>query len=482
MKTDGGYPAMEMGIEIPDELKGVADAIQAMVRQVEAAWRSTRGGKALEYAEIEQRLAEGAAAIERASHQVVLQGLDVDQPRVVIAGQVYGRVGRYAADYCTMAGPVVIERTLYRALGVRNGKTVNAVSLRCGAVSEVWLPGAAQAMAYQLQQGTSREAEASAQRWGRLPYSRSSFESVGHEIGRQYTAVRADIEEARIEEAEVPAEAASVSVALDRVSVPMEEGVADADREAQPGAKERKVWRHFRMAYCATLTLHDHKGEALQTLRYGRMPQGEVEALCRGLAIAVCTLLRKQPALQVLLLADGAPELWGLLERHLNRVTLGVPVHSLVDLWHLLEKLGSAARVLYGEAQASTVLQGWRLRLLNRSSSLADIRQELTQSGRAEVRVGTSRPVHEALTYIENHRPRMNYAAARRRGLPVGSGNVEATCKSLVALRMKRPGARWKEDSGEHVLNLRALALSDCWDEAMTLTLRPLRKAVRAAA
>ena len=101
-----------MGIEILDELKGVAEAIRAMVRQVEAAWRSTRGGRALEYAEIAQRRAEGAAAIERARHQVVLQGVEVDQPRVVSAGQVYGRVGRYTADYCTLAGPVVVERPL----------------------------------------------------------------------------------------------------------------------------------------------------------------------------------------------------------------------------------------------------------------------------------------------------------------------------------------------------------------------------------
>jgi hypothetical protein len=170
----------------------------------------------------------------------------------------------------------------------------------------------------------------------RVPYSRSSFESVGHEVGRQYTAVQTDLEEVLIEGYTVPAAAMSVSVGLDRVSVPMEEAGSKDDRETQPGERPHKVWRQFRMAYCATLTLHDRKGEALHTIRYGRMPQGEVEELCRTLAADVCTVLRKRPDLRVVLLADGAPELWKLLEGSLTRQTLGVPVHPLVDLWHLL--------------------------------------------------------------------------------------------------------------------------------------------------
>jgi len=473
---------MQMVIEMPEELKGVGEAVQALVRQVEASWRSTRSGRAVDYAAIEQQIAAGAAAIERASHQVGLQGLDVDRPRVVIEGQVYSRVGRYEADYYTMAGPVRVLRTLYRAQGQRNAKTVNAVSLRSGAIAEGWLPATARAMAYQLQQGTAREAELTAQQLGRLPYSRSSFENIGQEVGRQYTTGRTDLEASLIEEYVVPADAASVSVALDRVRVPMEEVGVETERATQLRTRPRKVWRQFRMAYCATLTLHDRKGEALHTIRYGRMPHGDVDELCRTLTHDVCTMLRKQPGLGVILLADGALELWKLLTDHLNAETLGVPVRQLVDLWHLLEKLGSAARLLYGETHGSIVLHGWRLRLLNRTSSVTEILQELHASGKEQLAVGTSRPVHEAITYLENHQVRMNYAAARRRGFPVGSGNVEATCKSLVAVRMKRPGARWKEETGEHLLNLRALALSDRWDLAISRTLQPLRKSIRLAA
>lgn len=86
-------------MEMPEELKGVGEAVQARVRQVEASWRSTRGGRAVDYATIERQVAAGAAAIERASHQAGLQGWDIDQPRVVIERQVSRRVGRYEADY-----------------------------------------------------------------------------------------------------------------------------------------------------------------------------------------------------------------------------------------------------------------------------------------------------------------------------------------------------------------------------------------------
>lgn len=60
----------------------------------------------------------------------------------------------------------------------------------------------------------------------------------------------------------------------------------------------------------------------------------------------------------------------------------------------------------------------------------------LQTSEKRTVRVGDHRPVHEAITYLENHRERMGYPGARRQGLPIGSGATEATCKTLVTVRI----------------------------------------------
>jgi hypothetical protein len=90
--------------------------------------------------------------------------------------------------------------------------------------------------------------------------------------------------------------------------------------------------------------------------------------------------------------------------------------------------------------------------------------------------------VHDAITCLDNHRDRLGYPGARRRGPPIGSGATEATSKTLFTVRMRRSGARWKEPTARGVIHVRALALSDRWDSALRLTLAPLRKAIRVAA
>ena len=473
-------------IEIPDELTDLGEALATMVARVQGTVAGMGGGKAVDYGRVERAIAEETGGIERAAHRAILQALDIDVPAVVIGGIRYTKVGRCAAPYHTLAGSVSIERSLYRQSGQRGGqpggRVVNPVSLRAGVVEKGWLPRTAQVMAHEVQQGTSRDAVATAGEYGRLPYARSSFERVAHLVGAFAVADHQDIEDVLIEAFEVPAEARSVSVSLDRVSVPMEEPRPRPVGRPRKGAAKRPISRAFRMAYCGTVTLHDQQGAALHTIRYGCMPEGDVLGMRDRLVLDTVALMSKHP-LELTLLCDGAPEMWALLDEWFTPEHFPEPIHHLVDLPHVLEKLGAAARVLDGPAPAPTRLNRWKLALLNRRTAANDILEELVACGLDEG-PGDDHPVHAAITYLQSHSEdadRMNYARARRRGLPLGSGNVEATCKSLFELRFKRCGSRWKEESGQHIVQLRALALSDRWGPTVELTLRPIRKAVRVA-
>jgi hypothetical protein len=468
-----------MVIEVPEEHKEVVAAVERLVVSITRIGDRCSGRRAVDYAEVEREIGEAAADVERAAHQGILRRLDIDAPRIVVGGSSHTKVGRYEQTYYTMAGPVVVERSVYRRDGERNSKVVDALSLRAGVVDDGWLPQTARAMAHHVQRGTSREAEACAREMGRLVYSRCSFERVGHAVGELFVRQNVEIEDALIEAYELPAEARSVSVGLDRVSMPMAEPRARPPGRPKKGAAKNPVTVAWRMAWVGTVTLHDCEGNAIHTLRYGRMAEEGAEGLLEGMTGDVRALLEKRQNLKVSLLSDGAHD---VVEHLATRVGGQLPVKTtqLVDFWHLVEKLGAAARVLGGDPAAQTAR--WKLRLLNTGSAADAIVGELRASGCEHVRIGDARPVHDAITYIENHRSRMNYASARAEGLPIGSGNVEATCKSLVQVRMKRAGSRWKIRTGSHVLQLRALALSDRWPAAMDLTLRPLRKSVLRAA
>ena len=470
---------MQIVLDAPDEFKPILDELTVLLRVTQAKVEELRAAPSTDYAAVERELAERTAAIEAQAHAVVLRAADIDAPRIVVGGKVHHRAGRYPATYYSSAGPVVVERTIYRPAG--GGRTIDPVSLRLGVVGDGWLPHAARSMAFLVQQGTPREAAKAASEMLRLPYAAASFDRVAHSVGAAYQEHAATTEQVLIERFAIPAEATGVSVSLDRVCVPVEEPRPRTRGRPRKDAPKKSVQRVFRQAYCATVTLHDAKGEALHTIRYGRMPAGDVRGLCEGLCDDVLALLETRPTLHVSALCDGAHELWGLIQEHLAAVRKNTSVHELVDLWHLLEKLGAAARVRFDADDASRAVGRWRAELLNRADAAARIRSEIAAWNQEWTHVGDATPVHDALSFLEHHHLRFDYAKARRDGRPVGSGAVEATCKSLMAVRLKRPGARWKQPSADRIVQLRALALSDRWGDAIVLTLEHLRVDVCAA-
>jgi hypothetical protein len=126
---------------------------------------------------------------------------------VRVWGKAYRRAHRIQHEYGTLAGNVSVIRTLYREVGTRSGPALDPVAQRAGVVDGSWLPRTARAMAHLIAQGTSREAHATSEELLRLPCSRSSFERVGHEVGKESLRRRRQIEPGLVEALEIPAEA-----------------------------------------------------------------------------------------------------------------------------------------------------------------------------------------------------------------------------------------------------------------------------------
>jgi len=468
-------------LKIPSHLKALAESMKVVVDEVTSFERDAPCQRTVNYRARERALADAAAEVERQAHAASLAALDMNRARIRIDGVVHVRVlSGSVAEYKTRVGPVPVARTLFRAEGDRNGPTVNTVTLRAGAVEDEWLPEAAAAMAYRLARGTSREAEQAAEVERTLPYSRSSFEKVGHAVGAEMVRERADIEEALIAEMEIPCEAASISVALDRTSMPMEEPLPRRVGRPRKGSPKNPIEVVHRMAWTGTVTLHDAEGEALHTLRYGRMPHEDGHSLAEALASDALALLRRCPRLKVVTLGDGAEQIQGLLAEHVDEETFGT-VRRLLDFWHALEKLGEALTVVIGDPrERERRLARLRGQLRARRNAPRMILAELRSLARGRASPKDC-PLRAAITYFENQGHLMGYPDALREKLPIGSGNVEATCKSLIGLRMKRPGARWKTDTGAEVITMRAHLLSERWARASDLALPTPRFEIRAA-
>jgi len=139
-----------------------------------------------------------------------------------------------------------------------------------------------------------------------------------------------------------------------------------------------------------------------------------------------------------------------------------------VDYYHAVAQLKAALDAAYGENDPRGQAQFKKLRhvLLEEENGAEKIIRALRYLRRKHPR---RKRVREVLGYFRRHRRRMDYAQAVERGLPIGSGVVEAACKTLATQRLKRSGMRWRRTGGQAILTLRALVQSNRFDHAWYL-------------
>jgi hypothetical protein len=171
-------------------------------------------------------------------------------------------------------------------------------------------------------------------------------------------------------------------------------------------------------------------------------PLIRAEALRRGMALATV----------VVVLGDGAAWIW-----EIARTCFHFAV-QIVDFFHACEHLTLLTESLFGKGTetAKEYQERWRAYL------------EVDQVGAflTEARIWLAHPCASApealkqIGYFENNQSRMLYGTYRDNGYFIGSGVVEAGCKTVIGQRVKQSGMLWSVNGAGHVLDIRCAVMN----------------------
>lgn len=158
---------------------------------------------------------------------------------------------------------------------------------------------------------------------------------------------------------------------------------------------------------------------------------------------------------KVLVIADGAIWIWNLTGDRFAQA------HQRLDYYHACQHLWAVAHALHPADEVAA--RAWIKPLIQKlkagqSASLLNDLHTLAKRLRNKKR----QAVQSELNYLESHRERMDYAAARRAGEPQGSGAMESTCRQYQC-RFKRPGQFWSYVGDEGLMCLETFWRNRRW-------------------
>jgi hypothetical protein len=170
--------------------------------------------------------------------------------------------------------------------------------------------------------------------------------------------------------------------------------------------------------------------------------------------------------------ADGSSTNWGVWERHFGNFT------PIVDFIHALTYVFTAAMagrsfVEGWAAYTNWIGQVWAGTIEPVIAAVAQRQVELGPPESDEAESSPRQRVADALSYLQNQKERMRYAAYRQQGLPITSSHIESTIKRINQ-RVKGTEKFWSETGAEAMLQLRADTLSetaplvDFWERRQT--------------
>lgn len=213
----------------------------------------------------------------------------------------------------------------------------------------------------------------------------------------------------------------------------------------------------YREAMCGVICLYNKDQEVLHTVYQGVGPQKCKPAFNRIFEQEVQRMTDQLNQVSIkptrVGVADGAVGNWDQLTPLTD--------HQVTDYYHVTERLHKLAAVLPFRKLLKTAWVSTQKGILLDDPNGAEL--VVAEARRVAALVKTPKRQEiaaEQVTYLTNQQHRMQYHAMKKAKLPIGSGTVEAGCKTLVKQRLGASGMRWLNCHCDDMIVVRALKLT----------------------
>jgi hypothetical protein len=284
-------------------------------------------------------------------------------------------------------------------------------------------------------------------------------EAVGTDIAARERAHLESAVQLKLPEVRTGKEISTMYVEMDGTGIPVVKAETEGRQGKNPGQAAHT--REVKLGCVFTQTDIDEEGRPVRdedsTTYTGAIETADVfgrriyrEALDRGLDRAKTKVV----------LGDGAPWIWNIADEHFPGAI------QIVDLYHARQHLWELASSLFPENEKRR--KAWACRLEKKLDAgkveavVKNIRAfPLVSSALAEL-------IENEAAFFERNSERMRYAQFRAQKLFVGSGVVEAGCKTVIGRRLKMSGMFWTVRGANSIIALRCNRISgkfaDYWE------------------
>jgi len=414
-----------------------------------------------------------------AGFKTYIQENEIQENTIDHEGQKYQFNRTSSKEFSTVFGKTKLERRLYQN---SSGESFVPLDHAWNMEGQFATIEVREAVLFALSLMTACEARQVFDKCATFQLAESSFKKIAQNM-EPYLEDNIDdlLETIRTEEV-IPLEEVKVmAVSEDGVNVLLQEpGKKKGRKRKRPGMRKPELEGEFdsptsyKNAVVGSVSLYgdvplDEKAPLRLQSRYlARMPEDKALTLKAQLQQEVESTLKRLPDhVTKIFVSDAATG----IRKEVDTNPLFEGFEKIIDFFHTTDHLSNAAEAIFGQGndEGEKWYESKRLLLLEEEDGADDVYRSLLYYQKS---YKYSKDRQESLTreikFFKNNKSRMEYKRFRDNGWPIGSGVIEAACKSIVKCRLCRSGMRWTRAGGQTILTLRSLVKSGRWESFWT--------------